>query len=671
MPESVRQDVVQQLVSAGDINGDGLMEFGIAGSSNFMIYGAEPDAPRSYQLVKRFPAPNSVRPESVSIRDFHGDGTAEFFAVNKSSKLFVYDRGAVYVSKPPLEFDIAGSGDDTITVADFDADGNQDILLFFANPVIGSPDNLAVYFGTGELSAKFASPDGDFTFLKTNPDGTFTRTYKDGSFVTFDSAGRQSVVTDANGNRTQYAYDAAGRLVSVTDPAGLVTANVYNAQGLLTKVTDPDGRMTIYAYETDGRLASVTYPDGSVMRYGSDGKGYITSETDQRGQTTSHSYDAGGRLTTTAMPNGATVKVDIARSLGLASFGVDLAAPKTAKFVAPADRVVKLADAKGNAAEQEVNEWGAVICTSDPIGRTTLFARDADNLVTRVTAPSSVTPTGTLVTTLDYDGLGNVTSKTEAAGTPLARTSSWEYEPVRSRALSMTDPAGNKTVWQYDASGNTTREILPDGNSLYWTYDGRGLKLSQQIERGFSGIYTTYTHDAYGRVETVRDPRSVTTKFTLDARGNVAQSTDAFGTALARTASNTYDPLNRVLSTTNARSETSSFAYDAEGNMLSTTDASGIAARRSYDANGRLASLIDPSSGTSIPAYDLNDNITRVTASDGSQTSIAYDGVNRVTQTTDALGIVRRVAYDARDNIIAITDGRGSTTTFAYDVLDR
>jgi YD repeat-containing protein len=307
MPEGVRGGVVQQLASAGDINGDGIKELAVAGASTFMIFSATPDAPRAYKLTKRFTAPKGVRPEFVAIRDFHGDGTAEFFAVNKTSKLFVYDKDAVYASKPPLEFDIAGSGDDTITMADFDSDGNQDLVLFFANPVLGSPDSLAVYFGTGDASSKFAAPAGDFSFFKKNPDGTFTRSYKDGSSVSFDAAGRQSAVSDANGNITRYAYDGQGRLASVTDPAGLVTAYAYNGEGRLQKVTDPDGRMTVYAYEPGGRLDSVTYPDGSVMVYDSDGKGYIIAETDQRGQTVNHSYDVSGRLIQSTMPDGGTV----------------------------------------------------------------------------------------------------------------------------------------------------------------------------------------------------------------------------------------------------------------------------------------------------------------------------------------------------------------------------
>ena len=613
LPEGIKRDAVQQLVTAGDIDGDGLMEIAFAGATTFMIYGPSPEEPRVYKPIKRFAAPNGLSPESVAIRDFHGDGTAEFFAVNKSSKLFVYDKDAAYAAKAPLEFDLAGSGDDTITVADFDADGNQDIALFFNSPVTGVPDNLAVYFGTGAASAKFASPAGDFSFFKKNPDGTFTRTYKDGSFVTFNAAGLQTAVTDANGNATLYAHDAQGRVASVTDPAGLVTAYAYTGDGNLDKVTDPDGRMTVYAYEGSGRLASVTYPDGSITVYDFDGKGYILSETDQRGQTVTHSYDAAGRLTQSTMPDGGTVKVELARTLGLASFGVDLGAPSQSKFVAPADRVVRLADAKGNAASQEVNEWGAIIRTTDPLGRTTRFDRDLNNLVNRITAPSDILAGG-LVTELDYDGQGNVTQKREAVGTPLARSTSYTYEPVLNRVTKMVDAGGFATNYLYDAKGNLTRETYPDGTAIAHTYDARGLKLTDVSVRGNT---TSYAHDIYGRLQTVTDPRGRVQKVTTDARGNITASVNGFGTPLAQTSSQTYDSMNRVLGAVNGEGEASSFTYDPAGNVLSSVDPSGVSASRSYDAKGRLASLSDPSSGVTIPEYDLNDNIVKVTTGAG------------------------------------------------------
>jgi RHS repeat-associated protein len=513
----------------------------------------------------------------------------------------------------------------------------------------------------------FETPKGHFDSLTANVDGTYIRKYPNGIVAVFNSAGLQTSATDANGNKTEYAYNASGQLASIKDPAGLTTEYLY-VSGRLASIIDPDGRLSSFTYNAAGRMTSAVYPDSTTTAYSFDAAGRMTAETDQRNQTVSHFYDAAGRLTQSTMPDGGTVKVELARTLGLQSFGVDLGAPSASKFVALADRVVALADAKGNSAKQEVNEWGAIIRTTDPLGRTTRFERNPDNLVTRIVAPSDTNAGGTLVTELAYDAKGNVASRREAAGAPLQRNTSYQYEPVLNRMTRMVDAGGFATAYLYDVKGNLTRQTNPDGTFTENTYNAQGLILSSKDERG---NIATYVYDASGRLSSSADPLGIVRKLTLDGRGNAVASFDAFGTPGVRRVSSSFDSMNRVLTQLNGENEQSLWTYDSAGNILSSADASGITASRAYDAKGRLASLVDPSSGTTIPEYDLNDNITKVRAADRTETLMAYDAVNRVTETVDALGIVRRVAYDSRDNIIAITDGRGSTTTFAYDGLDR
>ena len=47
---------------------------------------------------------------------------------------------------------------------------------------------------------------------------------------TFDSAGRVTTVTDANGGVTSFTYDSSGNLTSLTDPDGNTTTWTYNDQ---------------------------------------------------------------------------------------------------------------------------------------------------------------------------------------------------------------------------------------------------------------------------------------------------------------------------------------------------------------------------------------------------------------------------------------------------------
>jgi RHS repeat-associated protein len=620
--------------------------------------------------------PTGGKPASVQFTDINGDGRDDLlFQIGAAANAFfvAYQKPDELGFETPVVFNV-GHAVKFGKFTDFDNDGVTDLL---------TSNRFETFVDYGNAgAARLVSPFGDFSNLEKLADGGFKRTYKDGTTVIFDAEGRQTSIADANGNSTSYAYDAAtGSLTSVTDPAGLITQYTY-ANGQLTQIADPDGRVTLLTYDTSGNMTSATYPDASSAAFAYDEYKRLLLETDQRGQVTTHSYDPSGRLKESIGPDGGSVKMTLARTLGLQTFGVDLGAPTTAKFVAPKDRVTLLADAKGNEASQEVNEWGAVIRTTDPIGRTTIYERDANNLVTAITAPSSVTTTGTLTTLLAYDSNGNVIEKLDAFGTPLERGTTYVYEPVYSRVTKMSEAirysgqgvarfiafAGFSTNYTYDAKGNLLTTTNPDATTSSTTYNANGQPLTMTDERG---KVTTYAYDSLGRMATITDPVGTVTRMVLDGRGNPVSEISAEGTPLAQSTNRVFDSLNRVTRLINGESEQSSYSYDPAGNLLTATDPTGILFSRAYDSKGRIATLIDASSGITSSQYDLNDNITKVIAADGSATTMAYDTVNRVSQTTDALGVVRRVAYDARDNIIAITDGRGSTTTFEYDVLDR
>ncbi|PZP64886.1 MAG: hypothetical protein DI604_25960, partial [Delftia acidovorans] len=706
MALSLSTSGLQQIISAGDVDGDGQMELAVAGPTRLAVLEPVKDGTGNYRLLRSLPLPNSGSPESVSIKDVFNDGKAEVMVVNKTSRLFVYDTNSLYGSDAPRQLEIGGSGDDTLTVADFDRDGIQDFVLFYASPKKGIPDNLAVHFGTGEHSGNFITPPTEFSGIVRGNDGTYRRTYKDGTVAIFNPEGFQTAVIDSNGNTTAYDY-AEGRLVTITDPAGLKVEMSY-ANERLARAVYSDGRVSTFEYDQTGNLLGVTQPNlalpqtvslpngeqvhlvaesssggsGSTyayqgasvtvgntkISYSYDANGKMIASIDERGKAVTYNYTAAGRLQSSTLPDASSVSVDIAKTLGLATFGVDLGAPSATKHISPEERTVKLTDAKGNKAEQEVNEWGAVVRTKDPLGRETIFTRNANNLVTRIEAPSDASTGNRLVTELVYDNRGNVTSKREAVGTPLERTLSYEYEPKFNRVVRMVDAAGKATQYQYDAKGNLTLQTNPDGTSQAFTYDARGLRLTMRDERA---NVTTNAYDDYGRLISVTDPKGAMTSYTRDAAGNPSVTVRGNGTPEQQIELAFFDSKNRRIFSIDGEGGQNEIVYDAAGNVAKTVDATKISVLNIYDDRSRLSSIADPAAGTTSVIYDANDNIAAITAADGERKTLVYDAANRVSEMTDALGNVSRMAYDVRDNVIAVTDGRGNTTTFAYDVLDR
>ena len=96
---------------------------------------------------------------------------------------------------------------------------------------------------------------------------------------TFDSAGRVTTVTDANGGVTSFTYDSSGNLTSLTDPDGNTTTWTYNGQDQLIQETNPLGASAYYSYDSAGDLTQYTDYDGRVREFTYDANHDLLSET--------------------------------------------------------------------------------------------------------------------------------------------------------------------------------------------------------------------------------------------------------------------------------------------------------------------------------------------------------------------------------------------------------
>jgi RHS repeat-associated protein len=141
--------------------------------------------------------------------------------------------------------------------------------------------------------------------------------------TTYDAAGRTSTVavTVAAGlgsaitTRTVYDPATSRALRTQTlDGSGAVSAEivrVYDTLGRLTSYTDADGNTTTTSYDLLSR-PSMTNDGTGTRTYsydgGSEARGLATSVTDSQGGTFTAEYDANGNLTRQTWPNGIEVK---------------------------------------------------------------------------------------------------------------------------------------------------------------------------------------------------------------------------------------------------------------------------------------------------------------------------------------------------------------------------
>jgi YD repeat-containing protein len=551
---------------------------------------------------------------------------------------------------------------------------------------------------------------------------------------------RLQSVADSNGNPiswtfiaaddTQESYNASGRLTSITSRAGLVITLTYNSQGLLAQVQDVFGRTLrfeygsggllqnmydpagqLYSYEYNGtsstcstcnNLTAVTYPDGGRRVYYYENTTYpgaltgIIDENNRRFAT--YAYDDQGRVAVSEHAGGADRYTFTYNTDGSNTVVDPLNATRTYRFVAPftqfklssiAGPACSLCDNVGAAMSYDAN--GNVASRTDFNGNQTVFS---------------------------YDLTRNLeTSRTEAYGTPQARTITTQWHPTFRLPTQIAEP-GRVTAFGYDLHGNLLQRTVTDSatnQSRTWnyTYNDAGQVLTADGPRTDVTDITSYAYDSQGNLASVTNALGQATQITAyDAHGRPLSVTDANGltTTLA------YDTRGRLTSLS-VGTETTTYQYDAVGQLTQMTlpdggylaytyddahrliqvadslgsrivytlDAMGNRTRedvydpvgtlaqtrsRVYNQLSRLAQSTGAANQTTAYQYDNNGNQTAATDPLSHTTAQSFDALNRLTQVTDPANRVTGYGYDANDRVARVTDPRGLSTTYSYNGLD-
>ncbi|WP_214409226.1 RHS repeat domain-containing protein [Sphaerisporangium fuscum] len=204
-----------------------------------------------------------------------------------------------------------------------------------------------------------------------------------------------------------------------------------------------------------------------------------------------------------------------------------------------------------------------------------------------------------------------------------AKSNAGYYEesspPSASLWVAQDDAVPSQTVYEYDAAGRETAEILKSHGTEKWrtttTYggdwtavdppdgdtpemvitdaDGRTIERRQYHGGTPSGAYdaTKYTYDKAGALESVTDPAGNVWRYAYDLRGRKVREEDP-DTGVS---TSTFDELDRVVSTTDSRGKSIFNDYDALGRLTATREGSATGPKlteRVYDtlSKGALTS---------------------------------------------------------------------------------
>ncbi|MFV8603981.1 LysM peptidoglycan-binding domain-containing protein [Ralstonia pseudosolanacearum] len=544
---------------------------------------------------------------------------------------------------------------------------------------------------------------GDYIEIAANIDSSVNdRT----TLTQYDSHGKATETTDANGHGVYMSYDASGHLAktwqTVTGNDGvdrtLYTAFQYDALGQQTAIITPASTSVV----SGGNIVTQSQQQaGSVttgMAYNAFGEmvaqGTFTTGADPQYQAY-FNYDNAGRLWRTNSGDGnvkvmlydlqgrKTAQISSAGSTDLSQFGnaqsVDQQGSNGLR------RIDSQLDLLGRATQQTLaarydstdagayrpvvyqtfDRWGNVITQSDVRNAAwvTYYEYNDSNQVVRETQP---------------DGNGNL-----SADSPVTQI----YYDGLGRQVAVLDANGHINGQVWDGSGHLVRELHADGGVVQHDYDtfGDEVQLTDAL-----GNVTRYDYDHLGRktwiasapvdVYTVGADNSVSgtttqlvTTATYDQAGHKLTQTDGTGAIMRYT----YDLRGNVVAVTDADGATHTAAFNAQGKQIGAQDANGKLATWSYDAFGQLTGHTDIGGASYQFSYDAARQLVSQTNSRGQNLAYRYDAAGQLTEIDDNSPLHQQTyyAYNAAGQHVLEQTVQGGVTyqnqVVAYDTLGR
>ena len=468
-----------------------------------------------------------------------------------------------------------------------------------------------------------------------------------------------SSVKDRNGNTLTINYEdglnGSARIKSVSDGNRSLDFSYLSGTDLLSEVKDPLSRSIQFDYFDNEQT----------------GKKQLKSFTDAEGNTTTYEYadlsNAGSSklLSRIQLPKGNYIEneYDANRRLKNSVSGVD-GVPTTKTSVN-----VQTNYGSGSISTQSLVEVERGSQTSSYN-----FTYNENNVVTGVTGAKDMFVNGTYgnadhpelptamqsnsidVSNVSYDEKGNVTSISVSGDGTL--TTTMTYDDMNN-LTSRTDPMGNKTTYSYDGNGNLTEVSAPEGVTASITVNSKGLPTETS---NAMGVKTQYDYNEYGNlIKTTLPALGLSSSAVYDAASRLTSATDALG----RTSSFVYSNNDFLTSETDALNHTTKYAYDKNDNLTSITNAKGGVTTMSYDNATDWLLSVEFAGAKKQYDYNKDGTLSTFTKPDGTMLSYSYDELGRIT--SDG---INSYSYDNKLRLSEISDGSKSVS-FTYDGFNR
>ena len=549
----------------------------------------------------------------------------------------------------------------------------------------------------------------------------------DDTIELYNAAGSLIQKTLRGGRVLTYTYSTSstptniapwpGLLLTQSDAFGHTLSWQYNAAGQMSQMSDPAGGPYRYSYDGNSNLTGVAYPDGSSKTYWYN-ESVNTGGTNLPTALTGITDESDTRYATFQY-NSSGLAVNTQHAGGVESYTFSYPSPGySATVTDPLGTSRTYAFQQSLSYDQDQSQTQPASSGSGNVTQSETYDANGN--------PASVTDYNGNVTKYAYDLTRNLeTSRTEAYGTPQARTITTNWDPSWRQPDLVTEPT-RKTAFTYDSMGNTLTKTVTDTTvtpnvlrTWTYTYDSYGRMLTAKGPRTDVNSTTTYayytcttgsqcgelqtvtdavghittynTYNAHGQPLTITDPNGVVTTLTYDTRmrltsrevGTEKTSVSYYPTGLVKQVTlpdssylvYTYDGGYRLTQINDELGNKIVYTLDAMGNRT---------AENSYDPSSNLhhthtrvinalnelyqdVNAAGTAAVTTTFGYDNNGNQTTVDAPLARNTTNAYDPLNRLSQVTDPNSGVTKFGYDAEDNLTSVIDPRTLTTSYGHN----
>lgn len=319
-----------------------------------------------------------------------------------------------------------------------------------------------------------------------------------------------------------------------------------------------------------------------------------------------------------------------------------------------------------------------------------------------------------------YDLIGNIASSTDSLGRTLSyeyqdltrskptltrnalgQTSKTTYDLKTDSELSIEDPNGNVTTYEYDEYGRRNFTYL-DGNkieSIEYGFDGTFFTTRQTTHTDEGDVWTKDYLNILGKSvkkeSLVTEGIISTTESIYDSLGREIQKSNSYFTGESPSWSYTFyynqseDSQERTKETIAATGEISRLVYGLRSTSVTTTNQSevirtetqtldnwgrlikktsqGESLQYQYDNADRMIRIVDPGNGTTEIAYDIGGRKTRYSDSNSGTIIYTYNVAGDLLTQTDARGIIIRKEVDGLGRITKVYPGNETPTVYEYD----